>query len=70
MMYQAELPETVQHTITHQFYQARPDIDQWMTLAASVLAQFAAGDDLDLAAILDADKKARELTRKEIEKLH
>ena len=36
----------------------------------SVLAQFAAGDDLDLAAILDADKKARELTRKEIEKLH
>lgn len=38
MMHQAELPESVQHTITHQFYQARPDVDQWMTLAASVLA--------------------------------
>ena len=43
MMYQAELPETVQHTITHQFYQARPDIDQWMTLAASVLAHQSQG---------------------------
>jgi len=38
MMHQAELPETIQHTITHQFYQARPDVDQWMTLAASILA--------------------------------
>lgn len=38
MMPQAELPEAIQHTITHQFYQARPDIDQWMSLAASVLA--------------------------------
>lgn len=38
MMHQAELPESVQHTIAHQFYQARPDIDQWMTLAASILA--------------------------------
>jgi heat-inducible transcriptional repressor len=38
MMHQAELPDSVQHTITHQFYQARPDIDQWMTLAASILA--------------------------------
>ena len=31
MMHQAELPEAIQHTITHQFY-------QWMTLAASILA--------------------------------
>lgn len=38
LMHQAELPETIQHTIMHQFYQARPDIEQWMTLAASVLA--------------------------------
>ena len=38
MMHQAELPEAIQHTITHQFYQARPDVDQWMTLAASILA--------------------------------
>lgn len=43
MMHQAELPETVQHTISHQFYQARPDIDQWMTLAASVLASQSQG---------------------------
>lgn len=38
MMPQVELPETIQHTIMHQFYQARPDVEQWMTLAASVLA--------------------------------
>ena len=43
MMHQAELPEAVQHTITHQFYQARPDIDQWMTLAASILAHQSQG---------------------------
>jgi heat-inducible transcriptional repressor len=43
MMHQAELPETVQHTITHQFYQARPDVDQWMTLAASILAHQSKG---------------------------
>lgn len=38
LMRQTDLPETVQHTISHQFYQARPEVDQWMTLAASVLA--------------------------------
>jgi heat-inducible transcriptional repressor len=38
MMHQAELPEAVQHTISHQFHQSRPDVEQWMTLAASVLA--------------------------------
>ncbi len=43
MMHQAELPEAVQHTITHQFYQASPDVDQWMTLAASVLAHQSQG---------------------------
>ena len=43
MMHQAELPETIQHTITHQFYQARPDVDQWMTLAASILAHQSQG---------------------------
>ena len=32
------LPETVRHTITHQFYQTRQDVNQWMRLAASVLA--------------------------------
>jgi heat-inducible transcriptional repressor len=38
MIHQAELPEAVQHTISHQFHQSRPDVEQWMTLAASVLA--------------------------------
>ncbi|MEJ5223190.1 MAG: heat-inducible transcriptional repressor HrcA [Anaerolineales bacterium] len=38
LMHQVELPEAVQHTISHQFFQARPEINQWMTLAASVLA--------------------------------
>ncbi|HXF85036.1 MAG TPA: heat-inducible transcriptional repressor HrcA [Anaerolineales bacterium] len=43
MMNQAELPESVQRMIAHQFYQSRPDIDQWMTLAASVLAHQSQG---------------------------
>ena len=38
MVQKAELPASVQNTISHQFFQARPDVDQWMTLAASVLA--------------------------------
>jgi heat-inducible transcriptional repressor len=38
MMDQAELPQAVQNTILHQFYQAVPGTDQWMHLAASVLA--------------------------------
>ena len=40
---QAELPASVQRTITHQFYQSRPDVEQWMTLAASVLAHQSQG---------------------------
>ncbi len=43
LMHQAELPEAVQHTIAHQFYQARPSINQWMTLAASILANQSRG---------------------------
>ena len=39
LMQQVELPESVQHTISHQFYQARQDVEQWMPLAASILAQ-------------------------------
>src|SRR3972149_4289725 len=38
MMHQAALPQTIQRTIAHQFYRARADIEQWMTLAASILA--------------------------------
>jgi heat-inducible transcriptional repressor len=43
MMNQAELPASIQATISHQFYQARPGVDQWMTLAASVLAHQSQG---------------------------
>ncbi len=43
MMNQAELPESVQNTIAHQFHQARPGVDQWMHLAASVLAHQSQG---------------------------
>ncbi|HEY5903389.1 MAG TPA: heat-inducible transcriptional repressor HrcA [Anaerolineales bacterium] len=43
MMNQAELPEPVQQMIKHQFHQSRPDVDQWMTLAASVLAHQSQG---------------------------
>jgi heat-inducible transcriptional repressor len=43
MMNQAELPKSVEHTISHQFHQARSDVDQWMHLAASVLAHQSQG---------------------------
>jgi heat-inducible transcriptional repressor len=35
----SELPVDARRTISHQFYQARHDLDDWMRLAASVLAQ-------------------------------
>jgi heat-inducible transcriptional repressor len=38
LMQRPELPLSLRHTITHQFYQARFDTAQWMRLAASVLA--------------------------------
>ncbi len=43
MIQKAELPASVQNTISHQFFQARPDVEQWMTLAASVLAHQSQG---------------------------
>ncbi|MEP6895432.1 MAG: heat-inducible transcriptional repressor HrcA, partial [Chloroflexota bacterium] len=43
MMPNAELPAAVQHTIAHQFHQSRADMDQWMTLAASILAHQSQG---------------------------
>ncbi|MCL4531375.1 MAG: heat-inducible transcriptional repressor HrcA [Chloroflexi bacterium] len=43
MVNQAELPVAVRHTISHQFLQARPGIDPWMQLAASVLAHQSQG---------------------------
>ncbi|MBN2387642.1 MAG: heat-inducible transcription repressor HrcA [Anaerolineales bacterium] len=38
IVYQADLPDAARHTISHQFYQARQDVEQWMPLAASILA--------------------------------
>jgi heat-inducible transcriptional repressor len=38
LLQETVLPESVRHTISHQFYQMRHDVDQWMHLAASVLA--------------------------------
>lgn len=39
LMGHTDLPLTTKHTIAHQFYQAGHDVDRWMRLAASVLAQ-------------------------------
>lgn len=38
LMGRQELPVSTKHTISHQFYQARHEVQQWMRLAASVLA--------------------------------
>jgi len=38
LIQQSGLPQTTRRTITHQFYQSRQDIEQWLKLAASVLA--------------------------------
>jgi heat-inducible transcriptional repressor len=38
LMGHTDLPANTKRMITHQFYQARQDVDQWMRLAASVLA--------------------------------
>lgn len=38
LMQRPTIPESVRHTISHQFYQARYDVEEWMRLAASVLA--------------------------------
>lgn len=46
LMGNTSLPSETRHTIQHQFYQARYDIDQWMKLAASVLARQSQGASL------------------------
>ncbi|HMN60508.1 MAG TPA: heat-inducible transcriptional repressor HrcA [Anaerolinea sp.] len=38
LLQETSLPVTMRRTITHQFYQMRNDVEQWMRLAASVLA--------------------------------
>jgi heat-inducible transcriptional repressor len=37
------LPSHIQEMIRHQFYQARKDVDDWLSLSASVLAQHSRG---------------------------
>lgn len=39
LMVHTELPQHVQRMIQHQFYQARTDTEEWMRLAAAVLAK-------------------------------
>ncbi|HEB65512.1 MAG TPA: heat-inducible transcription repressor HrcA [Chloroflexi bacterium] len=39
LMRRHALPAETQRTITHQFYQTGGDVDEWMRLAASILAQ-------------------------------
>src|SRR5512138_1578659 len=56
MMNQAELPVSVQATISHQFYQSRADVDQWMTLAASILAHQSQGVSVVTAPHIDHAK--------------
>ncbi|MEA3341943.1 MAG: heat-inducible transcriptional repressor HrcA, partial [Chloroflexota bacterium] len=51
---EAELPLRERHTIAHQFHQARPDFEQWMPLAASVLASTTSG-----AALVTAPQAAQ-----------
>jgi len=38
LLQETNLPDNTRRTISHQFYQSRNDVDQWMRLAASVLA--------------------------------
>lgn len=39
MVFHNDLPGDTRDTISHQFYQARQDVEQWMPLAASILAR-------------------------------
>ncbi len=39
LMGEDQLPAHIQEMIRHQFYQARHDVDEWLSLSASVLAQ-------------------------------
>jgi heat-inducible transcriptional repressor len=43
MIDQAILPESVQNNISHQFHETTPDVEQWMHLAAAVLAHQSQG---------------------------
>ena len=46
LLQEKDLPVTTQRTISHQFYQSRQNMEQWMKLAASVLAHQSHGASL------------------------
>jgi len=54
LMGESNLSATERRTISHQFHQARLELDQWMRLAAAVLAHSAQG-----ASLVTAPKSAR-----------
>lgn len=53
LMGPAELPTHIQQMIRHQFYQARHDVDDWLSLSASVLANQTQGASLVTALHID-----------------
>ncbi len=54
----ADLPSADKRMISHQFYQAQGDVDQWLRLAASVLAQHS-----NVASVVTAPSADRSLLR-------
>jgi heat-inducible transcriptional repressor len=56
MMTQAALPESVENTISLQFREARPGVEDWMHLAASVLARQSQGASMVTAPRADKPK--------------
>jgi heat-inducible transcriptional repressor len=54
----ADLPSAEKRMISHQFYQAQGDVDQWLRLAASVLAQHS-----NVASVVTAPSADRSLLR-------
>ena len=56
LLQQTELPATTRRTISHQFYQSRQDVEQWLRLAASVLAHQSRGASLVTAPHSDQSR--------------
>lgn len=52
----SDLPESIRHTISHQFFQMRHDSEQWMRLAASILAHQSRAASLVTAPIPDQSR--------------
>jgi heat-inducible transcriptional repressor len=46
LLQDTDLPANTRHTISHQFYQMHNDVEQWMRLAASILAHQSRGASL------------------------